>query len=416
MKMCREEVKDMIYLDNAATTRIRPEVLNIMTEFLAENYANPSSIYKPARQAKAAIDKAREQVQKAIGADRPAEVFFTSSGSEAINWALKSIATQNANRGKHIITTAVEHHAVLHTIEYLEKEGFEVTYLPVDEFARIEVEQVKAAIRPDTILVAVMFANNEVGTIMPIAEIGAHLKEINGQRGKDDKVYFFTDAIQAIGRIPVDVNALNIDLMPISAHKLYGPKGVGALYVRRGVKMLPLIHGGGQERGRRGGTENVAGIAALGLAVELAIDEMDETAKKHTEMRQYLIDGILKAIPHSKLNGHPEHRLPNNINITFEFIEGEGMLLLLDSKNIAASSGSACTSGSLDPSHVLMAMGLPHEMAHGSLRLTFGQDTEKGDLDGVLEVLPTIVERLRQISPLWEEFQRVGNIDIFLGK
>ncbi|MCL2235596.1 MAG: cysteine desulfurase NifS [Defluviitaleaceae bacterium] len=406
----------MIYLDNAATTRIRPEVLKIMTEYLAENYANPSSIYAPARVAKMAIDTAREQVQKAIGADKPAEIFFTGSGSESINWALKSIASQNASRGKHIITTAVEHPAVLVTLDHLSKEGFDVEILPVDEYAQITAEQVKNAIRPDTIMVAVMFANNEVGTIMPIAEIGAHLKEINESRGKDNKVYFFCDAIQAVGRIPVDVNACNIDLMPISAHKMYGPKGVGALYVRRGIKMMPLIHGGGQERGRRGGTENVAGIAAMGLAVELAIAEMDDVAKSHRELQKYLIESTLKAIPHSRLNGHPENRLPNSVNITFEFIEGEGMLLLLDSKGICASSGSACTSGSLDPSHVLMAMGMPHELAHGSLRLTFSKDTTKADLDTFLETFPTIVERLRQISPLWEEFQRVGNIDALLGK
>lgn len=406
----------MIYLDNAATTRVRPEVLEIMTKYLADNFANPSSIYAPARGAKGAIETAREQVQKAIGADRPAEIFFTGSGSESINWALKSIAVQNAHRGKHIITTAVEHPAVLVTLQHLEKEGFEITILTVDEFAQITADQVKDAIRPDTILVAVMFANNEVGTIMPISEIGANLKQINDERGKDNKVYFFCDAIQAVGRVPVDVNALNIDLMPISAHKMYGPKGVGALYIRRGIKMQPLIHGGGQERGRRGGTENVAGIAAMGLAVELAISEMDNIAKKHKELQKYLIENTLKAIPHSRLNGHPEHRLPNSVNITFEFIEGEGMLLLLDNKGICASSGSACTSGSLDPSHVLMAMGMPHELAHGSLRLTFGRDTEKADLDKFLEVFPTIVERLRQISPLWEEFQRVGNIDALLGK
>jgi cysteine desulfurase len=393
-------MQKMIYLDNAATTRVRPEVLQAMMEYLTDNYSNPSSIYGDAVRAKAAINKAREQIAKVIGADKPSEIFFTGSGSESVNWAIKSIALGNAD-GKHIITTAVEHPAAMHTCEYLEKQSCDVTYLPVDEHGLICAKQVQAAIRDDTVLISVMTANNEVGTIMPIAEIGEIIKEANQQREKNKRIYFFTDAIQAVGHIPVDVNALGVDLLAISGHKLYAPKGVAALYVRKGVKLPPLIHGGGQERGRRGGTENVAGIVGMGVAVELLMNEMEDCFKRQTELRDYLISRILEDIPHCKLNGHPTKRLPGNVNITFEFIEGEGMLLMLDHNGIGASSGSACTAGSLDPSHVLLAMGLSHEMAHGSLRLTLGKDTKKEDLDKLLEVLPKIVARLRQMSPLW---------------
>ena len=402
---------NFIYLDNAGTTQMRQEVVQGMMEFLTENYANPSSVYKSAGRAKQAIDEARAKVASAIGS-RANEIYFTGSGSESINWAVKAIAEGHA--GKHIITTAVEHHASLYTCQALEKAGYDVTYLGVDDRAMVTAQQVKDALRPDTVLVSIMMANNEVGTIMPIAEIGKVIAEANATR--ENKVFFFTDAVQAVGHIPVDVNELGVDLLAMSGHKVYGPKGVGALYIRRGVKLNPLIHGGGQERGRRGGTENVAGIVGMGIACELAIAEIDEKAKKHAELRDYLIKEILEQIPHSRLNGHPSERLPGNVNITFEFIEGEGMLLLLNAQNIGASSGSACTSGSLEPSHVLMATGLPHEMAHGSLRLTFGRETEKADLDKLLEVLPGIVGRLRQISPLWEEFQRVGNIDAFTAK
>ncbi|MDR2166400.1 MAG: aminotransferase class V-fold PLP-dependent enzyme [Clostridiales bacterium] len=391
----------VVYLDNAGTTALRAEALNAMMEFMSENYANPSSIYRGAGYAKAAVDAAREKVAAAISAARPNEIFFTGSGSEAVNWAIKGIALEHGGRGRHIITTAVEHHASLYAAKSLEKQGFDITFLPCDEFGMVHAEQVADAIRPDTILVSVMMANNEVGTIMPIAEIGALLAELNAQRGNEKRIYFFTDAIQAVGHIPVDVTALGVDLLAISGHKVYGPKGVGALYAKRGVKMTPLIHGGGQERGRRGGTENVAGIVGMGAAIELAMAEMDALSENHRKMRDALIAEILTKIPHSRLNGHPTRRLPGNVNITFEFIEGEGILLLLDSKGFSASSGSACTSGSLDPSHVLLAMGLPHEMAHGSLRLSFGKDTQKSELDKLLEVLPEIVSRLRAMSPLY---------------
>jgi len=404
-----------IYLDNAGTTQVRPEVLEAMMQYLSDNYANPSSIYSAASSTKVAMDEAREKIAAAIGATHRQEIFFTGSGSESVNWAIKAIAEANRERGNHIITSNVEHHAVLYTCQYLEKIGFDVTYLPVDKYGMIKMDDLVAAIKPETALVTIMMANNEVGTLMPIQEIGAHLKQINAERGRENKVFFHTDAIQAVGHVPVNINTLNVDMLSISAHKLHGPKGVGALYVRRGVKLPPLIHGGGQVRGRRGGTENVAGIVAMGVAAELAVAEMEATAAKHVKMRDDIIEKITKAIPYSHLNGHPEKRLPGNVNITFEFIEGEGMLLLLDARGIAASSGSACTSGSLDPSHVLMAMGLPHELAHGSLRLTFGKDTEQEDLDRLAEVLPPIVERLRSMSPLWEEYQKTGNIDKLLG-
>jgi len=404
-----------IYLDNAGTTQVRPEVLEAMIQYLSDSYANPSSIYSAASSTKVAMDEAREKIAAAIGATHRQEIYFTGSGSESVNWAIKGITEANRGRGNHIITTTVEHHAVLYTCQYLEKNGYDVTYLPVDKYGMISLDDLATAIRPETTLVTIMAANNEVGTLMPIQEIGEYLKKINAERGRENKIFFHTDAIQAVGHIPVDVNALGVDLLSMSAHKLHGPKGVGALYVRRGVKLPPLIHGGGQERGRRGGTENVAGIVAMGVAAQLALAEMKDLAAKHTAMRDNLIEKITGTIQYSHLNGHPVKRLPGNVNITFEFIEGESMLLLLDARGIAASSGSACTSGSLDPSHVLMAMGLPHELAHGSLRLTFGKDTKQEDLDKLIEVLPPIVERLRSMSPLWEEYQKTGNIDKLLG-
>jgi len=392
----------MIYLDNAATTAIRPEVLEAMMPFLSESYANPSSIYRGAGHAKMAIGAAREQVATAISA-KPSEIFFTGSGSEAINWACKGIMFLNTSK-KHIITTSVEHHASLYTIQSFEKFGetFEVTYLPVDEDGLVTAQQVQEALRPNTALVSIMTANNEVGTIMPIAEIGAVIKQANAARDKKDRIYFFTDAIQAVGHIPVNVDEMGVDLLAISAHKFYGPKGVGALYVRQGVKIAPLVHGGGQERGRRGGTENVPGIVGMGQAIELAVAEMAHMAEKHTKLRDYLIAQIGEKISHIKINGHKNKRLPNNVNVAFKGIEGEGILLLLDSKGFWASSGSACTSGSLEPSHVLLAMGLDHGLAHGSLRLSLGRDTTKEELDKLMEYLPAVINRLREMSPLWK--------------
>lgn len=384
-----------IYFDNAATTKPRKEVIDKMLPYITEKYGNPSSIYKIARENKEAVDEARQAVAEAINA-KPNEIYFTAGGSESDNWALKGIADSYSDKGRHIITTAIEHHAILHTCEYLESKGFEVTYLPVDEYGIISVEELKSAIREDTILISVMFANNEIGSVQPVAEIG----KIAREKG----IVFHTDAVQAVGHLPIDVEAMNIDLLSLSGHKLYGPKGIGALYVRKGIKLKPFIHGGAQERGRRAGTENVPGIVGLGEAVRLASAEMEEERTRLVSLRDRLIEGILTSIPHSRLNGHPEKRLPGNVNISFEFIEGESMLLLLDMKGICASSGSACTSGSLDPSHVLLAIGLPHEKAHGSLRLTLGHFNTDEDVDVVLRELPPIVQRLREMSPLYEEY------------
>ena len=384
-----------IYFDNAATTKPRKEVIDKMLPYITEKYGNPSSIYKMARENKEAVDEARQAVAQAINA-KPNEIYFTAGGSESDNWALKGIADSYSNKGRHIITTAIEHHAILHTCEYLESKGFEVTYLPVDEYGIISVEELKSAIREDTILVSVMFANNEIGSVQPIAEIGRIARE----KG----IVFHTDAVQAVGHLPIDVEEMNIDLLSLSGHKLYGPKGIGALYVRKGIKLKPFIHGGAQERGRRAGTENVPGIVGLGEAVRLSLNEMEEERERLVSLRDRLIEGILTSIPHSRLNGHPPKRLPGNVNISFEFIEGESMLLLLDMKGICASSGSACTSGSLDPSHVLLAIGLPHEKAHGSLRLTLGHFNTDEDVDTVLRELPPIVQRLREMSPLYEEY------------
>lgn len=384
-----------IYLDNAATTRIRPEVAKVMIEHLEEAYGNPSSIYKIARQNKSIIDLNREKVAKAINADI-SEIYFTGGGSESNNWALKGIAESYKNKGKHIITTNVEHHAILHVCEYLETNGYEVTYLPVDEKGNISLDDLKNAIRKDTILISIMFANNEIGTINPISEIGKIAKE-NG-------ILFHTDAVQAVGHTEIDVKSMNIDLLSMSAHKFYGPKGIGALYIKKGIKITPLIHGGAQERRRRAGTENILGIIGMGTAIELAIKELKSEEERLTKLRDKLINGILEKIPYCWLNGTKENRLAGNCNISFEFIEGESILLLLDMNEICASSGSACTSGSLDPSHVLLAIGLPHEKAHGSLRISLGLFNKEEDVDYLLEKLPPIVERMRAMSPLYEEF------------
>ncbi len=385
----------LIYFDNAATTPVRKEVLDTILPYFSEHYGNASSVYSIARESKKAIDKAREQVANALGAE-PAEIFFTAGGSESDNWALKGIAESMSSKGKHIITSVIEHHAILHTCEYLESKGFEVTYLPVDEYGKIRIEDLKAAIRPDTILISIMFANNEIGTIEPIAEIGKIAKE----KG----IYFHTDAVQAVGHVKIDVKEMNIDMLSLSGHKLGAPKGIGALYIRKGVKLKSFIHGGAQERGRRAGTENVPGIVGLGKAIEIAVNEMDEVTPKLIKMRDKLITELTSKISHTKLNGHPVDRLPGNVNLSFEFIEGESMLLFLDMNGICASSGSACTSGSLDPSHVLLSIGLPHEKAHGSLRLTLGHMNTEEEVDYIIEKLPPIVQRLRDMSPLYEEY------------
>lgn len=383
------------YFDNAATTQTRPEVVEAMMKYYSESYGNPSSVYKFAQQNKNAVEKGREQVAKAINAETN-EIYFTAGGSEADNWAIKGIAESYSSKGKHIITTAIEHHAVLHTCEYLESKGYEVTYLPVDEYGMVSVENLKNAIREDTILISIMFANNEIGTIEPIAEIGRIAKEHN--------IVFHTDAVQAVGHVPIDVKAMNIDLLSMSGHKFYGPKGIGALFIKKGIKINPYIHGGAQERRRRAGTENVPGIVGMGLAAELATAELDSEMTRLSALRDKLIKGILEVVPYSRLNGHPTKRLPGNANISFEFVEGESILLLLDYKGICASSGSACTSGSLDPSHVLLAIGLPHEKAHGSVRMSMGHFTTEEQVDYVIKELPPIIERLRQMSPLYEEF------------
>ncbi|MBQ6998589.1 MAG: cysteine desulfurase NifS [Clostridia bacterium] len=386
----------MIYFDNAATTAVKKEVLEKMLPYFSENYGNASSIYTIGRTSAAAIAKAREQVANAIGC-KSNEVYFTGCGSEADNWAIKGVAFANKSKGKHIITTAIEHHAVLHTCQYLEKHGFEVTYLPVDEYGKVSPEAVKNAIREDTILITVMFANNEIGTIEPIAEIG--------EIAKEHKILFHTDAVQAIGAVEIDVNKLGIDLLSLSGHKFGGPKGVGALYIKSGVRIDNFMHGGAQEKTKRAGTENLAGIVGLGTAIEIACSNISEKAAKIAKIRDYIIKNISENIPYSRLNGHPTDRLCGNVNFSFEFIEGEGMLLHLDLNGIAASSGSACTSGSLDPSHVLLAIGLPHGIAHGSLRISVGDTNTMEEADKLLEILPSIIQKLRDMSPLYEEIK-----------
>lgn len=382
-----------IYMDNAATSPVKEEVLNEMLPYFKENYGNPSSVYSLGSASKVAIEKARDQVAKAIGADKK-EIYFTGGGSESDNWAIKGFAFNNRKKGNHIITTKIEHHAVLHTCEYLEKQGFEVTYLSVDENGLVDLNDLKAAIKDNTILITIMFANNEIGTIQPIGEIG--------KIARDHEIIFHTDAVQAIGHIDIDVNDLNIDLLSMSAHKFYGPKGIGALYIRQGVRVSPLIIGGGQEKRKRGGTENVPAIVGMGKAIELATENMEENNKKLLSLRDRLISKIEENIDHVRLNGHRSKRLPGNVNFCFEFIEGESLLLSLDMVGIAASSGSACTSGSLDPSHVLMAIGLTHEIAHGSLRLSLGDFNSEEEVDYVVEKLLAIVNRLRKMSPLYE--------------
>ncbi len=386
-----------IYVDNAATTKVAPEVVEAMLPYFTEDYGNPSSIYNEGRTAKKAVENAREKVACAIGAD-PKEIYFTGSGSEADNWAIRSVARAYKDKGNHIITSAVEHHAILHTCQDLEKQGYEVTYLPVDEYGMVSAEDVKNAIKDNTILISIMFANNEIGTIMPIAEIGKIAKEAG--------VLFHTDAVQAVGNVPIDVKAMNIDMLSLTAHKFHGPKGSGALYVRSGVKLTSFITGGAQERMRRAGTENVPGIVGLGKAIEMATADIEAKQKKLTEIRDTYIKKVLERVPYSRLNGHPTQRLAGNANISFEFIEGEGLLLSLDMKGISASSGSACTSGSLDPSHVLLAIGLKHEQAHGSLRTSFGEDNTLEEVDYMVDSIAEIVDRLRQMSPLYEEMMK----------
>ncbi|MDY2921501.1 MAG: cysteine desulfurase NifS [Eubacterium sp.] len=385
----------LIYMDNAATTAVKPEVFEKMKPYFMENYSNPSSVYSFAGEAKKAVDDARDIIAGALNA-KAAEIYFTGGGSEADNWAIKATAEAYKNKGKHIITSAIEHHAVLHTCGWLERHGYEVTYLPVDENGTVSPEKVEEAIRSDTILISIMFANNEIGTIEPIKEIG----EIAKKHG----VLFHTDAVQAFGHVPIDVQEMNIDMLSASGHKFHGPKGIGFMYMRNGLKLGSFIHGGAQERSRRAGTHNVPGIVGMGEATRIAMEQLEANAAKETEVRDYLIGRVEKEIPYIKVNGHRENRLPNNINICFRFIEGESLLIMLDQKGICASSGSACTSGSLDPSHVLLAIGLPHEIAHGSLRLTISEETTKEDADFVVDSLKGIVERLRSMSPLYEDF------------
>ena len=382
---------ERIYLDNAATTAVAPEVLEAMLPYFTQVYGNPSSIHATGREARKAVDAARKQVAAAINAD-PREIYFTAGGSESDNWAIKGAAMANQAKGNHIITSSIEHHAVLHTCQWLEKHGFEVTYLPVDEYGRVSPADVEAAITDKTILITIMAAYNEIGTIEPIAEIGKIAKE--------KKILFHTDAVQAVGAIPVDVKAWNVDMLSMSGHKFHGPKGIGALYIRKGVRIDTYMHGGAQERGQRAGTENLAGIVGIGKAIELATANLESNAARLTAMRDRMIEGILAAIPECRLNGHPTERLPNNVNVSVRYIEGEALLLRLDLAGICGSSGSACTSGSLDPSHVLLAIGLPHEIAHGSLRLTLGTDSTESDVDAVLTELPRIVKLLRDMSPL----------------
>lgn len=390
-------MKDLIYLDNAATTKTAPEVVQAMLPYFTDEFWNPSSVYGVASKNKTALARQREVLAELIGA-KAEEIYFTAGGSESDNWALKATAEAYKNKGNHIITTKIEHHAILHTCEYLEKQGFEVTYVDVDGDGVVKLDELQAAIRPTTILISVMYANNEIGTIQPIKEIGAIAKE-NG-------ILFHTDAVQAFGQIPISVDECNIDMLSASGHKLNGPKGIGALYIRKGVKIRSFVHGGAQERKRRAGTENVPAIIGFGAAVERAAKMMDEKIAKETELRDYLIGRISDEIPYCKLNGHRMERLPNNVNFSFRFIEGESLLIMLDMKGICASSGSACTSGSLDPSHVLLAIGLPHEIAHGSLRMTLSEETTKEELDYVVDNLKEIVARLRSMSPLYEDFEK----------
>ena len=388
-------MKKLIYLDNAATTKTSEEVVAAMLPYFTEYYGNPSSVYEFAGESKKAVSNARRTIAETLGAQEN-EIYFTAGGSEADNWALKATAEAYQNKGKHIITTRIEHHAILHTAEYLEKRGFEITYIGVDENGVVKVDELEKAIRPDTILISVMFANNEIGTIQPIKEIG----EIAKKHG----LLFHTDAVQAYGQLPINVDELHIDMLSSSGHKLNGPKGIGFLYIRKGVKIRSFVHGGAQERKRRAGTENVPGIVGYGKAAEIAAKTMKERTAKEIELRDHLIDRVLAEVPYTRLNGHRTNRLPNNANFSFQFVEGESLLILLDNNGICGSSGSACTSGSLDPSHVLLAIGLPHEIAHGSLRLTLSAETTLEDIDFVVDCIKQIIERLRSMSPLYEDF------------
>lgn len=387
----------MIYLDNAATTKVADSVVDAMLPYFKEYYGNASSIYQLGAKSKEALDESREYIAGTLGA-KTNEIYFTAGGSESDNWAIKATADAYAQKGKHIITSAIEHHAVLHTCEYLEKRGYEVTYVGVDGNGVIKLDELKAAIRPDTILISVMFANNEIGTIQPIKEIG--------EIAKEHDILFHTDAVQAYAQVPINVDEMHIDMLSASGHKLNGPKGIGFLYIRKGIKIRSFVHGGQQERGRRAGTENIPGIVGLAAAAKRSFSMLEEKMQKEIELRDYLISRIEAEIPYCRLNGDRKKRLPNNVNFSFQFIEGESMLILLDSKGIAASSGSACTSGSLDPSHVLLAIGLPHEIAHGSLRLTMSEENTKEEMDYVVEQLTAILERLRSMSPLYEDFMK----------
>ena len=392
-------MEQIIYMDNAATTRVSEDVLETMLPYFSEYYGNPSAVYSFADRAKKAVDQARAQAANVIGA-KTEEIYFTAGGSESDNWALKATAEAYASKGKHIITSKIEHHAVLHTCQYLEKQGYEVTYLDVDEHGLISLRDLQSAIRPDTILISIMAANNEIGTIESLAEIGKIAREHD--------ILFHTDAVQAYGHIPIQVDEMNIDLLSASGHKLNGPKGVGILYIRKGVKIRSFLHGGAQERNRRAGTLHVPGIVGFGKAAEIARNTMVERREQVMQLREHLIDRVLSEIPYTRLNGHRTERLPNNVNFCFRFIEGESLLILLDQLGICASSGSACTSGALDPSHVLLAIGLPHEIAHGSLRLTLSEENTKEEVDFVVDELKKIVERLRHMSPLYEDFVKAN--------
>lgn len=390
-------MEKMIYLDNAATTKTRPEVVEAMLPYFTEFYGNPSSVYTFSAKSKEAVTKAREIIADSLGV-KSNEIYFTAGGSEADNWALVAAAEAYEAKGKHIITSKIEHHAILHTCEYLEKRGYEVTYLDVDENGVVKLDELKKAIRPDTILISIMFANNEIGTIEPIKEIGAIAKEHG--------ILFHTDAVQAYGHVPISADEYNIDMLSASGHKINGPKGIGFLYIRKGVKIRSFIHGGAQERRRRAGTENVPGIVGFGKAVQLAMDEMEERTKKEVEMREYFMEKVLREVPFTRINGSRTSRLPNNINFAFQFIEGESLLIKLDMAGICGSSGSACTSGSLDPSHVLLAIGLPHEIAHGSLRLTLSEENTMEEMDITADKIKEIVAYLRELSPLYEDYMR----------
>ena len=393
-------MKRFIYLDNAATTKTRPEVVEAMLPYFTEYYGNPSSVYEFSNESKKAINRSRETIAEAIGA-KTNEIYFTAGGTESDNWALAATAEAYQAKGNHIITSKIEHHAVLHTCEYLEKRGFEVTYLDVDENGVIKLDELKKAIRPTTILISIMFANNEIGPIEPVKEIG--------EIAKEHGIIFHTDAVQAFGHVPINVDEYHIDMMSASGHKLNGPKGIGFLYIRTGIKTRSFMHGGAQERKRRGGTENVPGIVGFGKAVEIAVNTMEERTKRESELRDYLMNRVMAEVPYVRINGHRTSRLSNNVNFAFQFIEGESLLIMLDMDGICGSSGSACTSGSLDPSHVLLAIGLPHEIAHGSLRLTLNADNTMEEMDYVAESIKKIVEKLRGMSPLYEDFVKRQN-------